>query len=347
MRSLTFVVGTGRSGSTALSRILSAHPEVLSLNEYMASVGSTAFPGHPVGGAEFWRALAEPTPHFAGLLRSGLALPEFLYTRLPGGRYDAVGGIPALSLMVLPHLTDDPDGLLDALAGTVSAWPERSPAAHHRALFDDLCGRLGRTHVVERSGYSTPWAALLRRTFPEARFVHLFRDGPDCALSMSRHVGYRTIIQLREIEDRCGGTPVAELTAEQVRGLPPHLAALLGETFDPALVDDRPLPAAAFGELWSTLVADGVAFMGSLPAERGADLAYEDLLDDPAGELTRLAEFIGVTPDSAWLRDATASLDSGRRGAARTLPAGERTALERACAPGARALATGRGEFRT
>ncbi|EKX63388.1 sulfotransferase [Streptomyces ipomoeae] len=44
MRSLTFVIGTGRSGSTALSRILNAHPDVLSLNEFMASVGTSPSP---------------------------------------------------------------------------------------------------------------------------------------------------------------------------------------------------------------------------------------------------------------------------------------------------------------
>ncbi|MFE5819209.1 sulfotransferase [Streptomyces sp. NPDC056479] len=338
MRSLTFVVGTGRSGSTALSRILNSHPDVLSLNEYMASVGDASFPEGKVGGAEFWQRLRRPAPHFERMIRSGLPLPEFLYTRRPG-RYTAeTTGIPALSLMVLPHLTDDPDTLLDELGEAVVRWPERTAAEHHRALFDLLCGRFGRTAVVERSGYSTGWAPGLREAFPDARFVHMFRDGPDCALSMSRHPGYRTILLLREIKARAGIDSFADLTPEHVRALPADLAPLLDDRFDPALVRDRDLPLRSFGALWSELVADGTEFLAGLPAGLGTTLAYEDLLDRPGEELTRLAGFIGVDPLPPWLDYGSALLDHSRRGSAARSPAAEFTELKESCAPGSRAL---------
>ncbi|MFD9134042.1 sulfotransferase [Streptomyces bottropensis] len=338
MRSPTFVFGTGRSGSTALSRILNAHPDVLSLNEYMASVGDASFPSGEVDGEEFWQALFRPAPHFERMIRSGVPLPEFLYTRRPG-RYTAeTTGIPALSLMVLPHLTDDPDGLLDKLGAEVPRWPKRTAAEHHRALFGLLCVRFARTAVVERSGYSTGWAPGLRAAFPDANFVHMFRDGPDCALSMSRHPGYRAISLLREIKTRSGIDSFAELTSEHVRALPPGLAPLLDERFDPALVRDRHIPLRTFGALWSELVIEGTEFLTGLPCDRRATLAYEDLLDDPAHELTRLAGFIGVAPLPRWLHTSSASLDHGRRGSARTLPAAELAALRAACAPGERVL---------
>lgn len=339
MRTLTFVIGTGRSGSTALSRMLNAHPDVLSLNEYMASVGDAAFPEGKVTGEEFWQALSRPAPHFERMIRSGLPLPEFLYTRDPG-RYSAgTTGIPALSLMVLPHLTDDPDGLLDDLGETVPRWPGRTAAEHHRALFDLLCGRFGRTAVVERSGYSTGWAPGLRAAFPDARFVHMFRNGPDCALSMSRHVGYRTITLLREIKERAGIESFSDLTPEHVRALPPDLAPLLDDRFDPALVRDRDLPLRRFGALWSELVTDGTEFLAGLPAGQRTTLAYENLLDKPTEELTRLAEYIGVDPQPQWLDTASAMLDHTRRGSASRLPAAEFAELTESCAPGTNALA--------
>ncbi|MFE0252511.1 sulfotransferase [Streptomyces sp. NPDC059010] len=342
MRSLTFVIGTGRSGSTALSRILNAHPEVLSLNEYMASVGDAAFPEGKVSGEEFWQTLFRPAPHFERMIRSGLPLPEFLHTRRPG-RYSAeTTGIPALSLMALPHLTDDPDGLLDELGAAVPGWPERTAAEHHRALFDLLCGRFGRTAVVERSGYSTGWAPGLREAFPEARFVHMYRDGPDCALSMSRHPGYRTITLLREIKEHAGIDSFADLTPEHVRSLPADLAPLLDDRFDPALVRDRDLSLRRFGALWSELVTDGTEFLSTLPADRRATLAYENLLDKPTEELTRLAEFIGVAPVPQWLATGAASLDSSRRGSASSLPPADRADLTETCAPGTRVLPTDR-----
>ncbi|MEV6948895.1 sulfotransferase [Streptomyces sp. NPDC051172] len=338
MRSLTFVIGTGRSGSTVLSRILNAHPDVLSLNEFMASVGDAAFPEGELNGEEFWQTLYKPAPHFERMIRSGLPLPEFLYTRRPG-RYTAESaGIPALSLMVLPHLTDDPDRLLDELGAAVTQWPERTAAEHHQALFGLLCARFGRTAVVERSGYSTGWAAGLRAAFPDARFVHMFRDGPDCALSMSRHPGYRAISLLREIKAQARVDSMGDLTPELVRALPADLAPLLDERFDPALVRDRDIPLRTFGALWSELVAEGTRFLRELPADQRSTLSYENLLEHTDEELTRLAEFIGVAPLPEWLLAASELLDHSRRGSARRLPAAEFDELSESCAPGTRVL---------
>ncbi|MCB5169064.1 sulfotransferase [Streptomyces bambusae] len=344
MRTLTFVVGTGRSGSTALSGILNAHPDVLSLNELLSSVQSRGFPDGVLGGGEFWRLLAGPNPMFERMIRSGVPLPEFLYPRRPGRFATETTGVPALSMMVLPHLTDDPDGLLDWLAARVVRWPERTAAGHYEALFGLLCGRFGRTAVVERSGYSLERVPLLRRVFPQARFVHLFRDGPDCALSMSRHTGYRMILLLREVAARTGVRRVEDLTPAQVRSLPPELSGLLAsERFDPALLMGRVLPSAGFGALWSELVGRGVEFLGAVPPPARTSLAYEDLLDEPRRELGRLAGFIGVEPLPEWLDTGCARLDGTRRGAALRLPADELAVLRAACAPGERALAAGAG----
>ncbi|MFI6005743.1 sulfotransferase [Streptomyces sp. NPDC051366] len=68
MRALTFIVGTGRSGSTALSGILNVHPDVLSLNELLSSVQSRGFHEGLLGGAEFWR-LAAGDPRRTGAER--------------------------------------------------------------------------------------------------------------------------------------------------------------------------------------------------------------------------------------------------------------------------------------
>ncbi|MGW7517527.1 sulfotransferase [Streptomyces sp. NPDC054796] len=343
-QNLTFIVGTGRSGSTTLSRIVNLHPGVLSLNELFASVmAPRVLSEEPLDGAEFWSHVAGPTPVFDRMIRSGVPLPEFLYPRLPSTRYSAeTTGIPAILLMTLPHLSDDPDGLLDTLTPTVESWPVREPAAHWEALFAALAELTGRTGAtVERSGYSLGHVPVLRSLFPHARFVHLYRDGPDCALSMSRHSGYRLIRSLYEMAELCGLESPGELTEEHIALLPPELAALLAERFEPGVLMDRPVPVERFGELWSRLIEEGVRDLAALPESVRTTLAYEDLLDDPHGELTRLAAFIGVKPLPEWLDEGSALLDGGgRRGsAARNLSPGELAALREVCAPGERALA--------
>ncbi|RKN76106.1 sulfotransferase [Streptomyces klenkii] len=337
MRSVTFVVGSGRCGSTALSRIVHAHPDVLSLNEFWASVGSRALPGRAVDGAEFWRLVADPHPAFDSMVRSGMPIPEFLHPRA-ARRGEEGAGIPALSLMALPHLTDDPDGLLEELKGTVTTWPRRTAPEHHAELFDVLCARFGRAAVVERSGYSGHRVPQLHAAFPGAKFVHMFRDGPDCALSMSRHAGFRLILLQREILARTGAAPAGPLTGEQVRSLPPELAGLLDVPFDPALVLDRHLPLAEFGALWSQLVTEAVDHLSRLPQEQWVSLAYEDLLDAPRRELSRIAAFFGVEPLPQWLDTGCAMLDARHRGTALRLPPGELATLRRQCAPGVQAL---------
>lgn len=335
----TFVVGTGRSGSTALSRIVNRHPEVLSLNELLASIGFDGMPEGSLTGEEFWHLLADPNPAFDRMIRSGAAIPEFIYPRRPGRFSSHTTGIPALCLMVLPHLTDDPDGLLDELAPKVSAWPRRPVEDQYREFFALLCDRFGRRTVVERSGFSVRWVPRLRAGFPEARFVHLYRSGPDCALSMSRHTGFRMLVLLGEMYARLGLEFGAELTEEHARELPPDLAGLLEETFDPKLVFDRVIPVTLFGEMWSGLVIECLEHLAEVPEERRTSLSYEGLLDEPEKELTRLAAFVGVEADAEWTAAGRAMLDPGRRGAALRLPPGELAALREACEPGERALA--------
>ncbi|MDN3354896.1 sulfotransferase [Actinomadura sp. DC4] len=338
-RPLVFVVGTGRTGSTALSRIFSLHPDILSINELFVSVdGANALPKEPLDGGGFWRVLATPNVIFDAMTANGTPLPEFLYPRVPSRRFTADGtGIPALSLMVLPHLTDDPDELLDALEPEVTSWPARPVARHYEALFDLLAARFGGRVAVERSGHSLEWVPQLRETFPQARFLHMFRDGPDCALSMSRHLGFRSSALVREILESAGVESVLELTPERLQNLPPDLAALLGG-FNFDAVRDRAVPVARFGALWSEMIVEGVEHLARIPTEYQMSVKYEELLSSRHSELTRLAEFIGVHPDPEWLRAGAALLDDSKQGAALQLAPDELAELRESCKPGIVAL---------
>lgn len=341
-RTLTFVVSTGRSGSTALSQVISLHPDVLSVNELYSSLPDPdLLTGSPLDGPAFWERLSSPNADTDRLLRSGLPVPEIIYADGPGPRrYSAAkDGIPALCLMVLPHLTDDPDALLDALAPEVRSWPARPAPAQWRALFATLAERFGASRaVVERSGFSLHRVTQLRACFPEARFVHLHRDGADCALSMSRHGAFRLLPLLQEAALRCGLDSFQELTPAHADRLPGDLAPLLQGDFDASLVMDRDIPLAAFGALWSGMVVDGMQQLAGVPADRLMSLSYEQLLREPAAELGRLAEFAGFEPRADWLEAGGGLLHGASAGSARRLPPSELAALREACAPGARAL---------
>jgi hypothetical protein len=344
MRQLTFIVGTGRSGSTALSRIIRVHPGILSLNEYLSSffgAPGVAFPRDPIRGDAFWKLLSSTENPLTRLFRGGVTMEEFVYPHNLG-RFSRETGIPRISWMVLPHLTDDPDGLLDELERHVVTWPQRTAREHHEALFELLRARFDKQVVVERSGFSLHWVRHLREAFPQAHFVHLHRNGPDCALSMSRHAGFRLISLMGEVFRISGVTREEDLTERHIAALPPHLAGLMAPQFDPKLIWEADLPLAGFGALWSDMIGAGVAALAEIPAAQRMAVAYEDILDAPDRELSRLAAFAGETALAAWLDEARTMLDPGRRGIAQHLSPPDRAALEEACAPGMRALAAAR-----
>jgi len=184
--SLAFVVSTGRCGSALLSQLLQEHPDILSISELFGYVSIKDRLAGRLNGEDFWRRLADPVPFIDALARDGLAPPEFRYPYATG-RFSPETGVPFISHVTLPMLTDDPDRLYFWLASIVPSWPDRPVADHYRHLFALLSGRFGGSVIVERTGGSIRSVAHLRRAFPEARFVYLSRDGMDCALSLRKH----------------------------------------------------------------------------------------------------------------------------------------------------------------
>ena len=340
MRPTTFFVGSGRSGSTAVSHIMHAHPRILNANEMLASFFPDAFPDGDMSGEEYWAFLTRPSAFHNKMIRSGTPIPELVYLRRPTRRYSAEdpGGIPSILLMTLSWYDEDPDDLLDELEPTVRAWPTRPIAGHYRAFFELLADRYGRDLIVERSGYTVDPIPWLRESFTDATFVHQYRHGPDCAMSMSRHPGYRSGAVLQEIADMFGLANIVDITEEHVRELPPDLAWVFQEKYERAQLMDRDIPVAMFGRLWSECVIRTLDLTRGLGADRLTSLSYEDMLERPERELTRLAVFLGAEPEPAWLAASVASLDASRRGAAERLPADERRALYEACEPGREAL---------
>jgi Sulfotransferase family len=172
----TFIVGTGRCGSTMLSNMLRDHPHVLSLSEFWqvadATRTSEPFSREPMEGRRFWAIVAAITPWFSFALRHGVVFPELLYPYdAPAARFSSQTGIPAILLTTLPHLTEDHDLLFDVLRDEVNTWPTVTIGEHYRHLFGWLTERFNKQPWVERSGVSLGITGKLLVMFPDARFI--------------------------------------------------------------------------------------------------------------------------------------------------------------------------------
>jgi hypothetical protein len=299
-----FVVGTGRCGSTMLSAMLRDHPHLLSLSEVLSfatDLGgriAEAFPDGPVDAARFWAAVAGVHPKQATLLRHGVGMDEVLYRP---GRFPLERGVPALLQTALPHLTDDPDRLYDEVADFVGGRPTPTAPEHYRALFGWIARRLDKRGWVERSGGSLRIVARLARAFPDARFVHLVRDGRDCALSMRRHPGFRMALIAAQLTEILGVDPYESPDRTHEPDLPDALVPFLPERFDRDAFVRYRAPAALCGHYWSGEILAGVEELGALDPDRLLVLRYEDFLVDPAAPLAQLVDFLGpALADDRW-----------------------------------------------
>lgn len=347
---LTFIVNSGRCGSTMLSRVLHNHPDVLSASEFMntmrGAMGGYLFAQQEVSGEALWDGLRSSVPEVDSALLARSAgsaaladMPTQFAYPYPSGRFRPEIGIPRICHFVLPMLSDDPDALFDRLAAEVPSWPARPPADQYRAILDYLAGLLGCRVAVERSGASTPLLARLITHYPDARFVHLHRDGPDCALSLSKFPAARTLI-LGTMAAHAAGLPPDTPWHEMVAAAPEEFKGLLAPPRDWDRFRSYPIPVDYFGRMWSLRISEAVNGLSKVPRENWISVQYEKLVDDPGAELARLAEFIGVSALPQWLDKAREIITDGRRGtAAAELDPDALDALRAACEPGENAIA--------
>ena len=339
-----FVVGTGRCGSTLLSNILRAHPDVLSISEFMIAITdfggqtSRAFPSVPMDAQELWATLGGVHPRQTIMVRHGCEVEEMIYPLRAGSRFTRATGVPAIMFATLPHLTEHPDVLFEELRNFVMGLDPAMAATQYQRVFEWLRRRFRKQVWVERSGGSLRGVAHLARAFPTARFIHMARDGRDCAMSMSRHLAFRLHVATSLQSAAIGCDPFACTHRRGAWKLPAVLRQLLPETFDAETLRTFRPPPALFGMHWSREIECGEAALAELPVERVFALHFEDLLQEPAQWLRRTIEFIDPTlMDSQWVRNA-ASLVGSPRSSCLSLPLLERTLLEWSCIPGRRAL---------
>jgi putative sulfotransferase len=198
-----------------------------------------------------------------------------------------------------------------------------------------LAASTGRTRWVERSGGALRIVARLARAFPDARFVHLVRDGRDCAVSMSRHFGFRMALVTAQLTEILGVDPYESSDRTFENDVPDVLASFLPERFDADAFRRYETAIPLCGHYWAGECVAGIAELAPLQ-DRVLVLRYEDLLADPRRVLTRLSQFIGAV-DEAWVDRAAAHVRAPRSRWAE-LPARIVRDLTDACQPGFAAL---------
>ncbi len=299
-----FVVGTGRCGSTLLSRMLAQQPSLLSIFEFFNGLEMTKrFGSAPVDGAAFAALLSQEHPIVTMVLSRGYKVEEITYPfDNPGARYTPGQGLPWLLVSTLPRLTGDPDALFDEVIAFARTLPVQPLAAHYRSLFEWLARRFGRSCWVERSGSSIDYLGSLNELFPQARFLHLHRDGRETALSMREHAAYRLAIHFVYEKPRN-----SEPSIDELRTLD---AGRTGDDPISRILESRP-PLEYFGGYWSQELRHGMRAAAKLPAEQYMEVQFEDLIRAPQETLFTISQFFELDPDATAWRESAAALVRG------------------------------------
>lgn len=248
---LFFVVGQQKSGTTWLMRILDSHPEILCRGE-----------GRFFGAG--WRQKS--------LVKSDEMRP-------PSSLLYALREAEYLRLWVERSVwsrNDDAEEHLDNLARMAVDYFLRGELA-----------KTGKTLVGDKSPLLTPETVReISAVYPEARVVHIIRDGRDAVVSALHHTwNFGKKVKSDEVSAK----------REAYRENPRRI--LEG---DESVFAGNSL--ARMASEWAVRVGRAVEDGPALLGANYAEVRYEDLLERPESEVRRLLEFLGAGADDETVR---------------------------------------------
>lgn len=288
-----FILGTGRCGSTLLSRMLSEHHGVLSLFEWFPGMDfDFRFKTEPVAGLEFAAQLERDHPVLTAVLSRGAKMPEVVY---PFGidemRYTSKAQpIPWTLAIPIARMSQQPDQLFDELLEKVKNLPPQPMVEQHKTVFNWLCEKQGKQAWIERSAGSIEFVGELIKGFPDGRFVHLHRDGRETALSMREYPGLRVAVAIMnglagEIDFSYEG--LSRLMREEP------------EAIDKLLATQPPIEL--YGQYWSQQVLNGTQELAGLDPQNVLDVRFEDMVTKPREILTDIRDFLELEGSDEWI----------------------------------------------
>jgi len=249
---VVFILGPARSGTSLLYRLLALHPDVAFISNW-----NSRFP----------RVAAISA--FQRVTRSSRSLRRQWF-RADGNAYVYGHKRPLSERLVPAPVEGEP---VFASAGVnedgTTGRPDAVDALRNR--FTRISQFAGGTHFINKRVANNRRIALIHRSFPEAHFVTIMRDGRAVALSLSRVHWWpsSTVWWADETPtewaergndpwELCAGNWVHEVDA----------------------------------------IEEGLA---DIPNEQQTTIRYETLVADPCEQLTRVAESIGLPLDESWL----------------------------------------------
>jgi Sulfotransferase family len=251
---LIFLLGTGRCGSTLLEEVLARHPDVGFISNVDAYLGALAPKGR-------WNNLLYARTPDVLSQRDRLGRFQTLQKRLHYGPSEAWS---LLFKEVSPTVVAP---FRDLTEDDVTPWLRR----RFERFYRDRMVAQGKAFFLHKyTGW--PRARFLNAIFPNARFVHVIRDGRAVASSLLQMPWWKGY--LGPSEWRFGPLP-EEYEREWMEA---------GRSF-----------VALAGIEWKVMMDAFDLAARAIPRERWLDVRYEDLVGDPRAGIERTLEWLGLS----------------------------------------------------
>lgn len=295
--------------------MLAQNTSMLSIFEFFTGLDwSRRFSRDPVSGEAFASLISAEQPIINMVLGRGYHVEEVTYPFGETSRYRPGDAMPWLLVSMLGRISSDPDALFDEAIAYARALPQRELRDHYRQLFDWLTDLAGRRCWIERSGSSIDYIGALHDLFPNAKFVHLHRDGRETALSMREHAPYRLAVTFlydpQSVKD---------------------------ENID-RILESRPA-VELFGRYWSEQIEHGCSAIPQIDTSRYTEVRFEDVVSEPQRMLRELGAFFELDDEPSEWAERGAALVEGVPGTRfEGLSPAEQQRLDEACAPGMKLL---------
>jgi hypothetical protein len=268
-----FVVGTGRSGTTMLRNLLRLHPRVHLPRE----------------------------THWIPILFNSFGLRRVPVDELIGlvQQVYMAKGRSALERILAEEKIDD-GAFSDRLRATLPADGLASIAEFMNGFRRIIGEHRGRDLIGDKTPDYGLCMGTLQAIWPEARFLHIGRDGRDVAMSMSKVLSFRLLAAW---------------------GINHWWAIALQRQYEIKLDEaDAEIPLERFFELWHSRIMRIRDERNRLRPGTYLEVSYEDLLSRSRETLNRIAEFLEFPEAESWIDASIAQIAGDNLGKNRARP---------------------------
>jgi hypothetical protein len=262
-----FLVGTGRCGTTMFRKLLSFHPDLyLPKETHWIPILYNSFGLQKVPHVEIFRFLDQ-----VYMAKGRTAIDRILKTE----------GL-------------DKNKFRKALTARLSPSGEDTIAGFMNAFYSFIAERNGASLWGDKTPDYGLCMSTLQTIWPDAKFVHIYRDGRDVAISMSKVLSFR-LLAAWEINHWYA---IAYNKQYELR-----MSAAMSS-----------LPIEKFFELWKSRVSRIFDERDRLRKENYMEIRYENLLGNPLETLTSVSNFLNLPERKNWMNEAAATIRSDNIG---------------------------------